>query len=112
MQTPQIPHSESRIHILLLRSFIQRIRPSPRVVSPTPIPRMEDHPLSFVRGCLFSIFISTLHSWRPSLHLQPKDMPCCGDRDPPNMESYSYAFTIVLTVDKTKSISLNDLKTK
>jgi hypothetical protein len=34
------------------------------VVSPTP--KLEDHPLSAVRDCLFNIFAATLHTWRPS----------------------------------------------
>jgi hypothetical protein len=36
------------------------------VVSPTPNPKLEDHPFSAVRDCLFSIFVATLHIWRPS----------------------------------------------
>jgi hypothetical protein len=47
-----------------------------------PTPKLEDHPLPFVRGCLFNIFAAKLHSWRPFLHPQPEDAPCCGDRDP------------------------------
>jgi hypothetical protein len=31
-----------------------------------PTPRLEDHPLSAVRDCLFNIFAATLHIWRPS----------------------------------------------
>jgi hypothetical protein len=53
----------------LLRSFIQKIRPGPRLIDPfhnefvfygegllasCPTPKLEDHPLSFVRGCLFN----------------------------------------------------------
>jgi hypothetical protein len=83
-------------------SFIQRIRPGPRLyfilrnkfifyseglLAPCPTRKLEDHPLSFVRGCLFNIFAASLHSWRPFLHPQPEDAPCCGDRDPPNMET-------------------------
>jgi hypothetical protein len=34
-------------------------------------PKLEDHPLSFIRGCLFNIFVAILHSWRPSLQPQP-----------------------------------------
>jgi hypothetical protein len=45
---------------------------------------LEDQPLSF-RGCLFNIFIAG----GPFLHPKPEDAPCCGDRDPPNMVSYS-----------------------
>jgi len=29
--------------------------------TPRPTPKMEDHPLSAVRDCLFSIFAATLH---------------------------------------------------
>jgi hypothetical protein len=47
--------------------------------------KLEDHPLSSVRGCLFNIFAATHHSSRPFLHLQPEDTPCCDDRNPPNM---------------------------
>jgi hypothetical protein len=36
--------------------------------------------MSFVRCSLFNIFAATLHSWRPFLHPQPEDAPCCGDR--------------------------------
>jgi hypothetical protein len=47
-----------------------------------PTPKLEDHPLLSVRDCLFNIFAANLHSWRPFLHPQPFDSPCCGDRDP------------------------------
>jgi hypothetical protein len=30
------------------------------VVSPSPNPQLEDHPLSFVHGCLFNIFAANL----------------------------------------------------
>jgi hypothetical protein len=52
---------------------------------PRPIPKLEDRPLAFVHGCLLITFAATLHSWKPFLHPQPEDVPCCGDRDPPNM---------------------------
>jgi hypothetical protein len=55
------------------------------LLAPRPTPKLEDHPLSFVCGCLFNIFSAMLHSWRPFLHLQPEDVPCCGDRNPPNI---------------------------
>jgi hypothetical protein len=54
---------------------------------PRPSPKLEDNPLSFVCGCLLNIFTATLHSWRLFLHLQPEDVSCCGDRDPPTMAS-------------------------
>jgi hypothetical protein len=67
------------VHIPLLRSFIQKIRPGPKridpfrnefvfygeeLLAPRPTPKLEDHSLSFVRGCLFSIFATNLHCWR------------------------------------------------
>jgi hypothetical protein len=34
-------------------------------LSPRPIPKLDDHSLSAIRNCLFSIFANTLHIWRP-----------------------------------------------
>ena len=42
---------------------------------------LEDHPLSAVRDCLFSISTATLHVWRPLLHPEPEDAPFLGDED-------------------------------
>jgi hypothetical protein len=36
-----------------------------RLLAPRPTPKLEDHPLSSVRGCLFNIFAANLHNWRP-----------------------------------------------
>jgi hypothetical protein len=47
-----------------------------------PTPKLEGHPLSGVRDCLFNVFAATLHIRRPFLHPQPEDEPCRGDRDP------------------------------
>jgi hypothetical protein len=60
------------------------VRDLPRKSRPSlyPVPRLEDHPLSAVRDCSFSILAATLHNWRPFLHSQPEDAPCHGDRDP------------------------------
>jgi hypothetical protein len=44
------------------------------LLAPRPTLKLEDHSLSFVLGCLFSIFTVTLH-------LQNEVMPCSGDRD-------------------------------
>jgi hypothetical protein len=51
-------------------------RPTP------PPPKLEDHSLSVVSDCLFSIFTVTLYTWRPFHHPQSEDAPCRGDRDP------------------------------
>jgi hypothetical protein len=67
--------AKSHVLIPLPRSFIQKIRPGPRLIdpfrnefvfygerllAPRPTPKLEDHPLSFVRGCLFNIFAANL----------------------------------------------------
>jgi hypothetical protein len=52
------------------------------LLAPCPTSKLEDHPLSAVRDCLFNIFAATLHICRPFLHPQPEDAPCRGDRDP------------------------------
>jgi hypothetical protein len=52
------------------------------LLAPLPTPKLEDHPLSAVRDCLFNIFAATLHIWRPFLHPQAEDAPCRGDRGP------------------------------
>jgi hypothetical protein len=49
------------------------------LLAPHPTPKLEDHPLSAVRDCIFA---ATLHIRRPFLHPQPEDVPCHGDRDP------------------------------
>jgi hypothetical protein len=76
-------------------SFIQRIRPGPRLcvafrnefvlygeglLAPRPTPKLEDHPLSFVRPCLFSIFRSLPPTGGRPFYPQPEDTPCCGDK--------------------------------
>jgi hypothetical protein len=59
-------------------SFIQGIRPGPRLLvvfrntlifygeellDPRPTPKLDDHPLSAVRDCLYNIFAATLQNW-------------------------------------------------
>jgi hypothetical protein len=47
-----------------------------------PTPKLEDHPLTAVRDCLFNIFAATLVSGGRLLHPQPEDAPCRGDKGP------------------------------
>jgi hypothetical protein len=35
------------------------------LLAPRPTHKLEDHPLSAVRDCLFNVFAATLHIWRP-----------------------------------------------
>jgi hypothetical protein len=52
------------------------------LLAPLPTSKLEDHTLSAVRNWLFNIFTATLRLWRPSLHSQPEDAPCRGDKGP------------------------------
>jgi hypothetical protein len=36
------------------------------LLAPRQIPKVQDHPLSSGRDCVFSIFAATLHIWEPS----------------------------------------------
>jgi hypothetical protein len=59
-------------HVLFLRRGVVSTSPNPQVGGPPLI------------SCLR--LIKFIHSyppyWRPFLHPQPEDTPCCGDRDP------------------------------
>jgi len=57
------------------------------MLAPRPTPRLDDHPLSAVRECLFNTFAATLHIGRRSSVHNPEDAPCRGDRDAPNMRT-------------------------
>jgi hypothetical protein len=49
------------------------------LLAPRPTPKLEDHPLSAVRGCLFNIFTVSLPNWRasPPSTTWGRAMPCC-----------------------------------
>ena len=51
------------------------------LLAPRPIPKLEDHPSSAVRDCLFNLFAATLHIGGRS-SIRNEDAPCRGDRDP------------------------------
>jgi hypothetical protein len=90
-------------HFPLLRSIIQRISPCPRLLvnshnkiifygeellAPRPTPKLEDHPLSAVRDCLFQY----IRSNPPYLEAVPsirnlRTRHAVVTRDPPNMGS-------------------------
>jgi hypothetical protein len=89
-----IPSTKSHVLFPLLRSC-QEISPGPRrfevfrnkvvfygegLLAPRPTTKLEDHPLSAVRDCLFNIFAATLRIWRPPLNPLPEDAPCRGDK--------------------------------
>jgi hypothetical protein len=45
---------------------ILNVRNGEELLAPCPTPKLEDHPLSAARNCLFSIFTAALHNWRAS----------------------------------------------
>jgi hypothetical protein len=73
--------TKSHVRFLLLRSFIEGIRPGPRLLvvfhnklilyceellASRPTPKLKYYPLPAVRDCIFYIFATTLHTWRAS----------------------------------------------
>jgi hypothetical protein len=66
--------------LYLEKSTSYEVRPGPRLLVyirnrlifygellvARPTQKLEDHPLSAVRDCLFNIFAAALHNWRPS----------------------------------------------
>jgi hypothetical protein len=89
-----LQRSRSHVHIPSLRSFIQRICPDPRLfmifhnklfygegwLAPCPAPKLGTTP------CCLSMAAYSAYSQIPSiaggclLHLQPEDVPFCGDK--------------------------------
>jgi hypothetical protein len=79
---------------LSLKSVCNRINfSSEELLAPRPTPKLENHPLSDARHCLFNIR-SYPPYWRPFLHMQPEDMPCHGDRNPRIMSAHKYDYQI------------------
>jgi hypothetical protein len=60
------------------------------LLAPRPTSKLEDHPFSAVRDCLFNIFAATLHIWRPSPPSQPEDAPCRGDKGPTHTHTHTH----------------------
>jgi hypothetical protein len=70
-----------------------------------PASKLENHPLSAVWNYLFNISTATLSiSGGCLLHSQPKDVPCCGNRDPHNSSIHS--FTIYFSKKQFNIISI------
>jgi len=59
------------VTIFMMRNFF---------LEPRPTLNLEDQPLSDVRECLFNVFATVLHIWRPFLYLHSEDLPFGGDR--------------------------------
>jgi len=79
---PKVHHRNHKCPLFLwLFRYVIRFY-GEELLAPRPTPKMEDHPLSDVRDCLFNIYAATLRICRPFLHPQSEEAPCCGDRDP------------------------------
>jgi hypothetical protein len=66
------------------------------LLAPRRASNLEDHRLSFVRGCLFIIFTANLHSFSPFLHPQPEDAPCLVTGIPSSTVSLEFLNIILL----------------
>ena len=97
-----LPHSRAPATCHSLRSC--KIIPNILnwVVSTSTTAKLEDHPLSAVRDCLFNIFAPTLHIQRPFLHPTLEKVPCCCDSDShmiPNQTNYKEISTHDTTIE-------------
>jgi hypothetical protein len=79
------------------------------LLPPRPTPKLEDHPLSTVRDCLFKIFATTLHNWRPFLHPQPEDAPCRGDSTGPTYHGTNTNTNTTTTTTNNNNNNNNNL---
>ena len=59
INVPECP----RLYLLMFRNLICFY--GEELLAPRPTPKLEDHPLSAVRDCLFNIFAATLHIGGP-----------------------------------------------
>jgi hypothetical protein len=93
-EPPTCPYPEQRISLgprlcIVFRNMV--IIYGEELLAPRSTPKLEDHPLSAVRDCIFA---ATLHIRRPFLHPQPEDAPCLSDRDPLIMQSTGTKSTV------------------
>jgi hypothetical protein len=63
-----------------LRSFVTSLFFGEELLAPRPTPKLEDHPLSTARDCLFNIFAATLQNWMASLPSTTWGAPCPFDK--------------------------------
>jgi hypothetical protein len=67
LKSPPLVPILSQIDPVLLMNFRNNlIFYGEELLAPRPIRKLEDHPLTAVRDCLYNIFAATLHIWRPS----------------------------------------------
>ena len=56
-----LPYSQAPATHLAYEYFITFVFHGEELLAPRPTPKLEDHPLSAVRDCLFNLFAATLH---------------------------------------------------
>jgi len=61
------------------------------LLAPRPIPKLEYHPLSALRDCLFNIFPTTIHIVGRS-SIPNRRTRCLGDRDQLHTSNYYYNY--------------------
>jgi hypothetical protein len=84
--------------------FVTKIRfHSDEMLAPHPTPKLEDHPLSDVRDCLFNIFAGIFCTLGPFLHPQPEDAPCRFDRYRYSHGSYNLDSSIIIIIVNIRS---------
>jgi hypothetical protein len=79
------PLSKESVHVRgFLWIFVTRLfLYGEELLAPRPTSKLEDHPLSAVRDCLFNRFATSLHIWRPFSSIRNlEDAPCRGDKGP------------------------------
>jgi hypothetical protein len=68
-----------------MQHFVQHFFYGEELKAPRPNPKLEDHPLSAFRNCLFNTSTATSKSGGHSFHSKSEDAPCHDDRDTYNM---------------------------
>jgi len=65
------------VSLLLCLGHTNQSRSEDELLAPRPTPKLENHPSSAVRDCLFNIFVATVHFGdRPSIHNLKMRMLC------------------------------------
>jgi len=74
----------SKSEVLCSISY-QAVFKDQNLLAPLPNCEVEGHPLSVVHDCLFKIFATTVHIWRPSPPSETRGGAMLCDKDPHNM---------------------------
>jgi hypothetical protein len=75
-----VPKDQAKSNILWNISYHRKLLQWRVSVAP-PTSKMEDHPFSAARDCVFNMSAVTWHIWSSLSYPKPEDTPCCGDRN-------------------------------